>query len=260
MKKLAVLALCMLLIQLSPFVIAQSLDQSKWSKKEGFINFHTDEEKGKIYLEIEKLEFEFLYVNSMPAGIGSNDIGLDRGQLGRTRVVEFRKAGNKVLLVHKNYDFRAFSDNPSEVKSVKDAFAESVLWGFEILQKDGDKFLVDATGFYLQDAHMVAEKLGNAKQGSYKVDPSRSAIYGPMTKNFPKNTEVEAIVTVTGIPAGSYIRSVTPSPEAVTVRQRHSFIQLPEAGYQPRVFDPSRRNLSRDTGWKKRILRRQFLK
>jgi len=228
-----------ILLIMFPFLLfAQGIDKSKLQKKEGFLTFYLDEDKGKIYLEIDKLDYEFLYVNSMPAGIGSNDIGLDRGQLGRTRIVEFRKAGNKLLLVHKNYDFRAYSDNPAEVKSVKDAFAESVLWGFEISQTEGNTYLVDATSFYMQDAHNVAEKLGSAKQGAYKPEPSRSAIYYPMTKNFPENTEVEAVITVIGTPIGNYIRSVTPSPEAVTVRQRHSFIKLPEEGYQPREFDP----------------------
>jgi hypothetical protein len=228
-----------ILLIVFPFLLsAQGIDKSKLQKKEGFLTFYLDEDKGKIYLEIDKLDYEFLYVNSMPAGIGSNDIGLDRGQLGRTRIVEFRKAGNKLLLVHKNYDFRAYSDNPAEVKSVKDAFAESVLWGFEINQTEGNTYLVDATSFYMQDAHNVAEKLGSAKQGTYKPEPSRSAIYYPMTKNFPENTEVEAVITVIGAPIGNYIRSVTPSPEAVTVRQRHSFIKLPEEGYQPREFDP----------------------
>ncbi|MCL6260985.1 zinc-dependent metalloprotease [Aquiflexum sp. TKW24L] len=236
MKKTLLLILITALIL--PFnSFSQNIDKSKLSKQEGFFTFYTDEDKGKIYLEVDKLDFEFLYVNSMPAGIGSNDIGLDRGQLGRTRIVEFRKAGNKLLLVHKNYDFRAFSDNASEVKSVKDAFAESVLWGFEISNSEGGKFLVDATNFYLQDAHMVGEKLGSAKQGTYKTDPSRSALHYPMTKNFPKNTEVEAIVTLTGTPTGAYIRSVTPSPESVTVRQRHSFIELPDSKYIPREFD-----------------------
>ena len=225
------------MVLLSAPLLGQAVDKSKLSKKEGFFTFYTDEDKGKIFLEVDKLDFEFLYVNSMPAGIGSNDIGLDRGQLGRTRIVEFRKAGNKLLLVHKNYDFRAFSDNASEVKSVRDAFAESVLWGFEIISSEGGKYLVDATNFYMQDAHMVGEKLGSARQGTYKPDPSRSALHYPMTKNFPKNTEVEAIVTLTGTPTGAYIRSVTPSPESVTVRQRHSFIELPDDKYTPREFD-----------------------
>lgn len=219
-------------------VQAQNLDLSKMSKKEGFIDFYLDEEKGKIYLQVDELEEEFLYVSSLTAGVGSNDLGLDRGQLGGTRIVEFRKTGNKLLLVQKNYDFRAYSDNPSEVKAVQDAFAESVLWGFEIAQKEGSTYVIDATSFYLQDTHGVADRLTQRRQGSYRADASRSGLYYPMTKNFPENTEVEAIVTLTGNASGGLIRSVTPSADAVTVRQRHSFIQLPDDAYSPRDFDP----------------------
>ncbi|MFT5771259.1 MAG: hypothetical protein ACI8YP_000279 [Algoriphagus sp.] len=218
--------------------LAQSLDLSKMTKKEGFVPFYLDEEIGKIYLEISKLDEEFLYVNSLTAGIGSNDIGLDRGQLGDTRIVEFRRTGNKVFLVHKNYDFRAYSDNPYEVQSVKDAFAESILWGFEVAQNSGESLIVDATTFYLQDAHDVGGKLAQTRQGTFKVDNSRSGLYFPMTKNFPQNTEVEATITLTGNATGAYLRSVTPTPDAVTVRQRHSFIELPDDAYTPRAFDP----------------------
>lgn len=217
---------------------AQNLDLSKMTKKDGFIPFYLDEEKGKIYLEIDKLEWEFLYVSSLTAGVGSNDIGLDRGQLGDTRIVEFRKSGNKLFMVHKNYDFRAYSDNPAEVQSIRDAFAESILWGFEIAQKDGDKLIVDATSFYMQDTHGVAETLNRSRQGSFRPDASRSGLYYPMTKNFPQNTEVEMTITLTGQATGGNLRSVTPSPDAVTVRQRHSFIELPDDNYEPREFDP----------------------
>lgn len=217
---------------------AQNIDLSKLEKKEGFIDFYLDPDKGKIYLEIDQLENEFLYVNSLTAGVGSNDLGLDRGQLGNTRIVEFRKTGNKLFLVHKNYDFRAYSENSYEVKSVDDAFAESVLWGFEVVQRDGEKLLVDATNFYLQDAHGVADRLSQARQGTYRTDASRSGLYEPTTKNFPKNTEVEATITLTGNASGGLIRSVTPCPDAVTVRMRHSFIQLPDDTYEPRRFDP----------------------
>ncbi|MBS9525306.1 zinc-dependent metalloprotease [Litoribacter alkaliphilus] len=225
------------LLLLFPLLILTHLSFSLKSS-EGFINMQTDEDKGKIFLEIDDLEKEFLYVNSLPAGIGSNDLGMDRGQLGNTRVVEFRKAGNKILLVHKNLDFRAESDNEDERKAVQDAFAESVLWGFEIQENSDGKYKVDATSFFLQDAHQIAEKLGNQNQGTYKLESSRSALNFENTKNFPQNTEVEAYITVTGTPKGSHIRSVTPSPEAVTVRQRHSFIELPDENYKPRKFDP----------------------
>ncbi|GAA0881192.1 zinc-dependent metalloprotease [Algoriphagus jejuensis] len=235
MKKPLYLLTILMLCAFAGF--AQNLDLSKFNKNEGFVPFYLDEEKGKIYLEISNLDQEFLYVNSLTAGVGSNDIGLDRGQLGDDRLVEFRKTGNKVFLVHKNLGFRAYTDNPYEAKSIQDAFAESILWGFEVVQKDGDKLIVDATNFYLQDAHGVGESLTRSRQGSYRVDASRSGLYFPTTKNFPQNTEVEATITLTGTGAGGYLRSVTPTPEAVTVRMRHSFIELPEL-YAMREFDP----------------------
>ncbi|MDA0314577.1 MAG: zinc-dependent metalloprotease, partial [Bacteroidetes bacterium] len=158
-------------------------------------------------------------------------------QLGDTRVVEFRKTGTKILMVHKNYDYRAYTKNAYEAKSIQDAFSESALWGFEVVKAEGSTYLVDATNFFLQDAHGVSETLARTRQGNYKVDPSRSGLYYPTTKNFPKNTEVEASITLTGTGAGANLRSVTPSPDAVSVRMRHSFIELPPL-YATREFDP----------------------
>src|SRR6185369_2854314 len=93
----------------------------------GYFPFYWDSMAGKIWLEIDKWNSEFLYLESLPAGIGSNDIGLDRGQLGNSFIVRFDRSGPRVLLVAPNYDFRATTDNPDEKRAVKDAFAESTL-------------------------------------------------------------------------------------------------------------------------------------
>lgn len=204
----------------------------------GFFDFWWDEKVGKIYLKIDKLDTEFLYVNSLAAGVGSNDIGLDRGQLGRERVVKFVRVGPKILLVQPNYRFRAESNNPEERKSVEEAFAQSVLWGFKVQAEEDGIPIVDATAFLLRDAHNVVGTLQETKQGNYKLDFSRSAIYLDRTRNFPRNTEFEATLTFVGKPQGGYIRQVAPSATAITVRQHHSLIQLPDDNYKPRAFDP----------------------
>lgn len=152
----------------------------------GHFNFYWDEKEGKVWLEIDKFDEEFLYVNSLQAGIGSNDIGLDRGQLGQERVVKFLRSGNKVLLTQLNYKYRANSDNADERQAVEEAFAQSVLWGFEVSSENKNGVLVDATRFLLQDAHGVTKRLQQNKQGTYRLEESRSAIYLPRTKNFPK--------------------------------------------------------------------------
>ena len=207
-------------------------------QKDGFFNFTWNEKKGTIMLEIDKFDTEFLYVNSLPAGMGSNDIGLDRGQLGATRIVKFVRVGNKVLMMQPNYGYRAVSDNPAESESVEQAFAQSVIWGFKVDSIKGNSVFVDATNFLLRDAHQVANRLDRNKEGSYKIDKTRSAIYPKMCKNFPKNTEFEATITFVGKAKGRNLRSVTPSSDALTLRMHHSFVELPDANYAPRVFDP----------------------
>ncbi|KYG72647.1 MULTISPECIES: zinc-dependent metalloprotease [Roseivirga] len=207
-------------------------------KKEGYFTYYWDEKSGKVWLEIDKFDTEFLYVNSLTAGVGSNDIGLDRGQLGGTQIVEFRRVGPKILMVQPNYRYRAVSDNMDEVKAVKEAFAESVLQGFKVEAETDGRVLVDLTSMLLSDAHGVSNTLSRSRQGNFRVDASRSAIYPPMLKNFPKNSEFEATITFTGSGAGGYLRSVTPSSDAVTVRMHHSFIELPDNGYERRKADP----------------------
>lgn len=204
----------------------------------GFFDYYHDQAKDQLWLEIDKLDTEFIYVNSLAAGIGSNDIGLDRGQLGDTRIVYFERRGPKVLMVQPNYGFRAETDNELEKKSVREAFATSILAGFEIAAEENDKVLIDLTEFLLQDAHGVITTLKRSNQGSFSLDKKRSALYEEAIMNFPKNTEFEAILTFTGNEPGGYVRSVTPTPETITVRQHHSFVELPDDGYKKRKYDP----------------------
>lgn len=211
-------------------------------KMAGYFNLYWDAKQGKLWLEIDKWGTEFLYQSGLPAGIGSNDIGLDRGQLGATRIVRFDRSGPKVLLMQENLEYRAVSNDPDERRAVRDSFAESALWGFTVAAEEKteekDRVLVDATDFFLRDVKNVPETLRREKQGSYRLDGSRCAIYLANTKNFPLNTEVEATLTFTGDEPGPWVRQVTPSPEAITVREHHSFVQLPPPGYKPRVYDP----------------------
>ncbi len=227
------------------FASAQSLsslqDKTKGLKKKpGFITFYIDEGNNKIYLELTKLDTEILYQTSLPAGLGSNDIGLDRGLTGETRIVKFTRAGNKILLVQPNYSYRAVTTDKAEKRTVEESFAQSVLWGFPVEATTDSSVLIDATPFLLRDAMGAANRIRNMKQGSYNFDLSRSALYLPYTKNFPLNTELEATITLTNSDGntGNYVNAVTPSPEAITLRMHHSFVQLPDNNYEPRVFDP----------------------
>ena len=238
MKKL--IFLIFIFLSLNVFSQIPNLSEfiSDLDKKEGYLNFYWDDNKGKIYLEIKNLNQELIYINYLSAGIGSNDLGLDRGQIGGTRIIKFVKMGPKILMIQPNYKYRAISNNEEEIKSVEDAFAKSTLWGFQIVASDKNKYLIDISDFVIRDSHRISQRLTQRNQGSFKVDKNASSFDNLNSKNFPLNSELEAFLTFRGIAKGSWLRSVSPDFETFSVRTRHSFVKLPDGGYKPRKFDP----------------------
>lgn len=240
MKKYLALSLGLLFLVISAFSQFPTIEEKVLGMKKypGYFNFYWDEKTGEIWLEIDKMDLEFLYVHSLRAGLGSNDIGLDRNQLGGTKVVRFVRMGPKIFLLEPNTSYRALTDNAYEKKAVDEAFADSVIWGFEVGAEQNGKVLINATSFILRDAHGVIRTMRRADQGDYRLDPSRSSVFLPCTKNFPENSEFEAILTFTSHNPGGYVREVAPDAEAVTLRQHHSLIELPDEGFEMRMYDP----------------------
>jgi hypothetical protein len=240
-------------------------------KLDGYFPLYWDERAGTLYLEIARFDSDFLFSNGLSAGLGSNDIGLDRGRGGQGRVVQFQRVGPRVFLIQNNQSFRSSSSNPLERKSVQDSFARSTLWGFEVQAETAGRVLVNATDFFLRDVNGAANSL---RPGNYRLDRTRSAFYMPNTRNFPQNTEVDVTLTFVNEPTGGgggggggpaqgpqminpaggggggggggfggglfsgSVGSVTPSANEVTLREHVSFVQLPDAGYVTRVDDP----------------------
>ncbi len=227
-------------------------------KIDGFFPLYWDEKTGQLWMEISRFDTEVLHSAGLATGLGSNDIGLDRGALAGSRIVTFERVGPKVLLVQPNYKFRAVGGNADETRVVREAFARSVLWGFPIAAESAGRVLVDATDFLVRDATNIALRL---RPGAYRLDASRSSIYLPMTQNFPKNTEMEVELTFVvqpGAPspsgprvgmdfapptvgAGRFFEGVGPvasSAEAASIRVHHSLVELPDGNYKPRTWDP----------------------
>jgi hypothetical protein len=239
--------LALALLAISTTLCAQTIATKTAGMKhiDGYLPLDWDAKTGKLYLEIAHLDTDILYTHSLPYGTGSNDLGLDRGQISRGQLIHFQRTGPKVLMIEPNQRFRSTSSDPNEVLAVRQSFPESVLYGFKVEAADdandpNGPVLVDATDFFLRDAHGVTEHLTERKQGTYKLDPTRSTIALDATKAFPQNTEVEAILTFTtdAEPKGEFVNNVTPDPHALTIREHQSFIQLPGPGYTPRRFDP----------------------
>ena len=241
---------------------------SGMQKLDGFVPLYWDEKTGSLWMEINKFDTEILYSNGLAAGLGSNDIGLDRGEAGQGRVIKFQRIGPRVMLVQPNYTWRATSTNPDEVRAVEDAFAKSVLYGFSVAAETDTRVLVDATDFFVRDVMNASARM---RPGNYRVDRTRSAVDMQWTKVFPKNTEVDAVLTFTNESAGGgrggaagpaqgppsvdtpiaaargaggfglfsgSVASVTPSPDAVTLREHSTFAELPDHNYTPRLDDP----------------------
>ncbi len=234
-------------------------------KLDGYFPLYWEERAGSLWLEIPRFDSEFLFTTGLAAGLGSNDIGLDRGQSGQGRLVTFHRVGPKVMLVASNESFRSSSSNPAERKSVEDSFAKSVLWGFTVGAESNGRVLVDATGFFVRDGHGAGAAL---RPGAYRVDATRSAVYMPRTKAFPKNSEIEVLLTFAneaggrggfgfptqgppqiGVGTGGgggrggglfsgTVASVSPTAESVTLREHYSLVELPDSNYRPREDDP----------------------
>ena len=203
----------------------------------GFIPLHWDSEEGRLYADISDIEGPFIYYNGLSHGLGSNDLGLDRGRLGDTFLVEFRKVGKKVFLAALNTKYTARSEDAQERRAVAEAFAESIIWGFAVVESSPDSLVIDLTDFALSDATGIADLLAARGEGSFKIDESRSAIYTPKTKSFPDNTEIDATLTLVGKSKGRILGTVAPNADAITVHGHHSFIRLPDDGYQPLPYD-----------------------
>jgi hypothetical protein len=223
-------------------------------KIDGYFPLYWDEKTGNLWLEIPRFDTEFLLVTGLAAGLGSNDIGLDRGMEGDGKLVSFQRIGPKVMLVQGNDSFRSSSANPAERRSVEDSFAKSILWGFTVAAESNGHVLVDCTDFAVRDGMNAASQL-SAGGAAYRVDKTRSAVYLPRTRAFPKNSEIEVTLTFAmdasggrggrgaganggfGLFSGS-VASVTPTPDSVTLREHYSLVELPDANYQPRLDDP----------------------
>jgi len=218
----------------SPSPVAQRT--AGLQRQEGFLPFYLDSAKGRLLFEV-RLNQPMLYFVTVAKGIGSVDLGVDRGAASGSKLIQFERNGSRVVLVEQNLRFRADAGNTALRQNLEDSFASSTLASFNIESEDSGRLLIDVTPFIIRDAIELEAQLRRRNEGVYKLDPARSGIYPARTRTFPQNTEIEATVTYTSDNPGRLISRVAPEPGALTIRLHHSFVQLPE-GYRPRAADP----------------------
>ncbi len=214
-------------------------------RRAGLLTIWLDRKAGKVWLEVPAAKAgsdeigSYLFTEALRTGLGSNPVGLDRGQIGNFSVVNLRRVGGRLLIEQPNLSFRALSENPEELRAVRESFATSIAWAGEIAAEDpGGRALVDITGFLVRDAHGVVNQLRQTGQGSWQLDPARSVADLDNCLAFPENVELESLLTYSSPEPGPLVTQTAPLPGTMTVVQHHSFMKLPEPGYQPRAYDP----------------------
>lgn len=226
----------------APQTFAQRIDGL--DTRPGLFTLHVDTKAGKVLLELPAPDEtgrvgQYLYVESLVTGLGSNPVGLDRGQLGDARVVNLRTMGDRLFIEQPNLRYRANTDNESERRAVHESFASSILWAGKIdARADDGRLLIDITGFIARDAHGVVRTLKRTEQGAFHLDDNRSAVDTANCLAFPDNIVLDAILTFASDEPGPLVRQVAPSADSVTLTQRHMFVRLPDDDYKPRAFDP----------------------
>ncbi|GAB5402025.1 MAG: zinc-dependent metalloprotease [Aureliella sp.] len=217
---------------------AKQLDLSSFQRLAGFFDLYWDDSDGKLWLDTAGTDSPFLYVSSLASGLGSNPVGLDRGQFGSTRIVRFRRVGKRYFLIQENTKYRASSRNPAERNAVSESFAPSILFSATAVAASDDRSVIDITSFLIRDAHDCIGALARAGEGAYQLASQLSYVHMPRTKVFPDNVEMEATLTFTSKKAGSEAQQVAADGTSVTLRQHHSFVRLPDDGFRPREWHP----------------------
>jgi hypothetical protein len=207
----------------------------------GFFPLYWDDQRGRLFLEIPngRLGEDFLYLIGTGTGGGMNGPRLDRAQVGDEHLARFERVGPKIHFILLNHRFVSTDpEKPHLAHSVEESFPVSVVGSFDIAAEQDGRYLIDATSYFLTDAFDVRRLFRASNLGTFRVETSRSYIYMPRTRAFPKNTEIEAAITLTSDSPAWAIRRHAPDGRSVTMRQHHSLVQLPDNGFRPRKYDP----------------------
>lgn len=210
----------------------------------GFLDLHVDQGSGKVFAALpapdeDGLSLRFIYSTGLTAGLGSNPIGLDRGNASSGDILRFRKIGDKVVVEAENWKYRATSGRSDEERSVRQSFASSFLWstGIEATGADG-ALLIDLSGFLTRDAGDIASALKHGKDaGEYRLAADRSMPDPSSVLSFPDNAEIDAFLTFETSRPNAQTSATAADARAVTLVLHHSFVRLPDATYTPRLFD-----------------------
>ncbi len=214
------------------------------TRTDGLLPVYVDKVEGKVLIALpaadaDGLSGKFIYQTMLKTGLGSAPLALDRSQPGETQIIHFRRIGKKVLAEYENTKFRATNAPAPEQAAARDSFAYSTVWAGDVVATAPDgRVLVDITSFLTRDSMDIAASLKTGGETDWRQAGDLSVADAGATKVFPENLEFEARETFTTDTTSAETANIAPNAKSLSFVVRHSLIKLPEAGYQPRPFDP----------------------
>jgi hypothetical protein len=222
----------------------------------GLVAVRTDAAKGRILVTLpapaqDGVSLRLLYSTALKTGLGSAPLGLDRGRIGNTQLLAFRRIGGKIAVQFENPRFRASAGDAAQQSAVTSDFGISTVWLTDIAETLPDgRLVIDIAPFLALDTLGIAASLNQesdvlgvgpataiAGQG-FRLDDKLSLADPGSVRLFPDNLEVDALQTFVSDKPGAEIENIVPEPRKVTLTVHHSFVRLPEPGFVPRRFDP----------------------
>ncbi len=215
------------------------------TKKTGFIDLYKDPKTNRIHALLpadddeDGVLLKAIYTMRLRAGLGSNPVGLDRGWGSRGVVVAFKRFGDKVVIEQENLTYRANPDNPLESLAVDESFADSFLASAKVVSGGpSGRVLIDLTDFLNRDGLGLVQHLKDSDQGSFSLAADRSFIDIKNSFVFPDNVEIDSFLTLTSKDPGREVATTAAAGDIATLIQHHSFVRLPDEGFEPRPADP----------------------
>ena len=213
-------------------------------RQDGLLPVHVDRDGGRIILSLPTPDADgmvgrFIYVASLETGLGSASLGLDRALSRGSRLLVFRRVGKKLVAEIENPRFRASGASVQEQEGVRRSFAYSTIWMADIAAETADgRLLVDISGLLTRDDMDITRALREQDNGDYRLVPELSVADTNFVRVFPRNIELRGRITFASARPGPEVNNIAPVNGNASFVVRHSLIALPEAGYQPRRFDP----------------------
>lgn len=202
-----------------------------------------DAEKGRVLIVLPPADADgvsgrFLFNQAMKSALGSASIRIDRGMLGGTRILAFRRIGGKVAAVFENPRYRASGDAGVQKGAVA-SFPVSTVAMLDIVAEGGagGGLTVDLTPLLMSDGMNLAGALAAGGSKGYKFAEKLSAFDPGSVKVFPRNIELETVQTFASDTAGRELDTIAPEGRSVSFTVHSSIIALPEPGFVSRRFD-----------------------